>query len=77
MPEMKTMKHILAVALVVPFLTVASMAQEAHAYQSGPKSSIPQATIASAGAGNAFAMVRKRAPHSYSGGPGTGVPHSY
>src|SRR5450759_2753472 len=41
-----TMKHILAVALVAPFLTVSGMAQEApriekHVYQGGPNSTVP------------------------------------
>lgn len=36
-----TVKYILAVALVTPFLTVSSMAQQ---YQGGPKSSVPPTT---------------------------------
>jgi hypothetical protein len=36
-----TIKYILAVALVTPFLTVSSMAQQ---YQGGPKSSVPATT---------------------------------
>lgn len=78
-----TMKHILAVALVVPFLTVSSMAQDAvridqHAYQGGPKTSIPHATRLMTSADQAFAMVPKsKAPHAYRGGPQTVVPHSF
>ena len=34
-----TMKYILAVALIAPFLTVSSMAQQ-HVHQGGPKSSV-------------------------------------
>lgn len=81
------MKYILAVALVVPFLTGVGMAQDAprvdqHVYQGGPKSGIPHATRQEvAGASNAFAMApkapRRATPHGYSGGPQTVVPHSY
>ena len=76
------MKRILALALVAPFLTVASMAQGApridqHVYQGGPKSSVPHAARQTTGAADAFAMVPKGAAHVYSGGPGTGVPHTY
>jgi hypothetical protein len=81
------MKYVLAVALVVPFLTGSGMAQNApsvdqHAYQGGPKSSIPHATRQEAtGASNAFAMApkasRRATSHGYSGGPQTVVPHSY
>jgi hypothetical protein len=77
-----TMKHILAVALVTPFMTVSGLAQEAprldqHVYQGGPKSGIPHATRQTT-ANEAFAMVRKgRTSHGYSGGPQTVVPHSY
>jgi hypothetical protein len=73
-----TMKTILAVALVAPFLTVSSMAQDAHVYQGGPKTSIPHVmTQATAAAEQAFAMVPKAVTsHRYSGGPQTVVPHS-
>jgi hypothetical protein len=81
------MKYILAVALVVPFLTGTGMAQDAprvdqHVYQGGPKSGIPHATRQEfAGPSNAFAMApkapRHATSHGYSGGPQTVVPHSY
>ena len=81
------MKYILAVTLVVPFLTVSSMAQDAprvdqHVYQGGPKSSVPHATRQEVtGTSNAFAMAPKASSlatsHGYSGGPQTVVPHSY
>lgn len=76
-----TVKYILAVALVAPFLTVSSMAQDAirldqHMYQGGPKTSIPHAARLTT-ASEAFAMVPKTATsHGYSGGPQTVVPHS-
>ena len=77
-----TIKYILAVALVAPFMTVSSMAQDAprldqHAYQGGPKTSIPYATRQMTSAGDAFAMAPKAVTsHRYSGGPQTVVPHS-
>ena len=76
-----TIKYILAVALVAPFLTVSSMAQDAirldqHVYQGGPKTSIPHAARLTT-ASEAFAMVPNAATsHRYSGGPQTVVPHS-
>jgi len=75
-----TIKYILAVALVAPFMTVASMAQDAprldqHAYQGGPKTGIPHATRQVAAASQACAMVPVRMSHHYSGGPQTVVPH--
>jgi hypothetical protein len=78
-----TVKSILAVALVAPFLAVSSMAQSAplvdqHVYQGGPKSSVPHATRQMPSAGDAFAMVPKAVTsHRYSGGPQTVVPHSH
>lgn len=77
------MKHILALVLVAPFMTVSSMAQDAvrldqHVYQGGPKSSIPHTARLSTSASDAFAMVpRGRTSHGYSGGPQTVVPHRY
>jgi len=76
-----TMKYVLAVALVAPFLTVSSMAQEAprldtHAYQGGPKTTVPHATRQMTSASEAFAMAAKtKVPHAYRGGPGTVVVH--
>lgn len=75
-------KYILAVALVVPFLTAPAMAQDAprldqHVYQGGPKSSVPHATRQITSPRGAFAMVPKAATlHRYRGGPQTVVPHS-
>jgi hypothetical protein len=75
-----TVKYILAVALVAPFMTVSSMAQDAprfdqHAYQGGPKTGIPHATRQVTAASQAFAMAPVRMSHHYSGGPQTVVPH--
>ena len=73
-----TMKYIFAVALVAPFLTVSSMAQDAHVYQGGPKTGIPHVMTQAKGAAEAFAMVPKAmTSHRYTGGPQTVVPHSY
>jgi hypothetical protein len=80
-----TIKYLLAVALVAPFLTVSSMAQtvDQHVYKGGPKTTIPHATRTTTASG-AFAMVPsvvapkpKHPQHVYSGGPQTVVPHSY
>jgi hypothetical protein len=77
-----TMKHILAVALVAPFLTVSGMAQEApriekHVYQGGPKSAVAHTTRQISNGKDIYAMgVRAKAPHAYRGGPQTVVPHS-
>jgi hypothetical protein len=76
-----TMKYILAVALVVPFLAAPAMAQDTlrldqHVYQGGPKTGIPHATRQVTPAAEAFAMAPKaRMSHHYSGGPQTVVPH--
>lgn len=74
-----TMKHILAVALVAPFLTAPAMAQDPprldqHVYQGGPKTGIPHAARQMTSASDAFAMAPTS--HRYSGGPQTVVPHS-
>jgi hypothetical protein len=67
-----TMKYILAVALIAPFLIVSSMAQQA--YQGGPKSSIATRQISSGG--DIYAMgVKAKKSHAYRGGPQTVVPH--
>jgi hypothetical protein len=77
------MKHIIAVAVVAPFLVASAMAQDAprinqHAYQGGPKTSIPHATKQMTSAGEAFAMAPKATKaHAYRGGPQTVVPHGY
>jgi len=79
----KIMKHILAIALVAPFLTAPAMAQYAprvdqHVYLGGPKSGIPHAARQTTNASEAFAMMPKAVKsHRYSGGPQTVVPHSY
>ena len=78
-------KYILAVALITPFLTVSSMAQQ---YVGGPKSGVAPTTrqIGSdiygqgidvyAPRGDIYAQgVRTKKPHAYRGGPGTVVPH--
>lgn len=76
------MRYIFVLALIAPFMTASSMAQDAvridqHVYQGGPKSSVPHAAREMT-ANQAFAMVRKgRTSHGYSGGPQTVVPHSY
>ena len=80
-------KYILAVALVTPFLTVSSMAQQ---YQGGPKSSaaLTARPISSGGdiyaqgidvyapGGDIYAQgVRTSKSHAYRGGAKTVVPH--
>jgi hypothetical protein len=75
-----TMKYVLALVLVAPFMTVASMAQDAprldqHVYQGGPKTGVPHATRQVSAASEAFAMAPVRTSHHYSGGPQTVVPH--
>ena len=71
------MKYILGVALIATFLTVSSMAQDAHVYQGGPKTSNPHVMTQATSAAEAFAMVPKEiTSHRYSGGPQTVVPHA-
>ena len=85
-----TIKYILAVALITPFLTVSSMAQQ---YSGGPKSSVaPTTRITSGGdiyaqgvrgdiyaqrvGGDIYARgVNANKSHTYRGGPKTVVPH--
>jgi hypothetical protein len=80
--KIMTMKYIFAIALIAPFMTVSSMAQDAprldqHAYLGGPKSGIPHATRQVISVGDAFAMAPKAVTsHRYRGGPQTVVPHS-
>jgi hypothetical protein len=80
--KIMNMKHILAVALVAPFLTVSGMAQDApridtHVYQGGPGMNMPHATRITTSADQAFAMAAKaKKSHAYRGGPQTVVPHS-
>ena len=80
-----TIKYILAVALITPFLTVSSTAQQ---YQGGPKSSVPP-TMQQIGYGDIYAQgidvyaprgdiyaqgVRTNKSHAYRGGPRTVTP---
>lgn len=76
-----TIKYILAVALVTPFLTVSSMAQQ---YQGGPKSSVAPTTRQISSGSDIYAQggvaiyapeVRASRSHAYRGGPKTVVPH--
>ena len=76
-----TIKYILAVALITPFLTVSSMAQQ---YVGGPKSGVaPTRQISSGGdiyaqgvGGDIYARgVPANKSHAYRGGPKTVVPH--
>jgi hypothetical protein len=82
-----SIKYILAVALITPFLTVSTMAQQ---YHGGPKSSVAPATrpIGSGGdiyprgfdvyapTGDIYAQgVRTNKSHAYRAGPNTVVPH--
>jgi hypothetical protein len=74
-----TIKYILAVALVTPFLTVSSMAQQ---YVGGPKSSVAPTTRQIGSAGDIYAQgvdvyaprVKANKSHAYRAGPKTVVP---
>ena len=77
-----TIKYILAVALITPFLTVSSMAQQ---YSGGPKSSVVPTTRQISSGGDIYAQgvgsdiyapgVKANKSHAYRGGPKTVVPH--
>jgi hypothetical protein len=76
-----TIKYILAVALITPFLTVSSMAQQ---YVGGPKSGVAHTRQISSGGdiyaqgvgGDIYARgVKANKSHAYRGGPKTVVPH--
>lgn len=85
-----TIKYILAVALIMPFLAVSSMAQQ---YVGGPKSGVAPTRQISSGAdiyaqgvgGDIYAQrvggdiyvrgVNTHKSHAYRGGPKTVVPH--
>ena len=76
-----TIKYILGIALITPFLTVSSMAQQ---YVGGPKSGVAPTRQISSGAdiyaqgvgGDIYAQgVRANKSHAYRGGPKTVVPH--
>jgi hypothetical protein len=75
-----SIKYILAVALITPFLTVSTMAQQ---YQGGPKSSFIPATRQISSGGDIYAQgvdvyprgVKANKSHAYRGGSKTVVPH--
>jgi hypothetical protein len=77
-----TIKYILAVALITPFLTVSSMAQQ---YVGGPKSGVAAPTRQISSGGDIYAQgvggdiyargVKANKSHAYRGGPKTVVPH--
>ncbi len=75
-------KYILAVALITPFLTVSSMAQQ---YVGGPKSSVAPSTRQISSGGDIYAQgvdvyaprIKANKSRAYRGGPGTVVPHRY
>ncbi len=76
-----TIKYILAVALITPFLTVSSMAQQ---YVGGPKSSIAPTTRQISGGGDIYAQgvdvargVKANKSHAYRGRPKNVVPRGY
>lgn len=71
------LKYILAVAMVAPFLTASSMAQETiytfkHVYQGGPKTTVLHTTRQINSRGDIFAMeVNAKKPCAYRVGPKT------
>ena len=77
-----TIKYILAVALITPFLTVSSMAQQ---YVGGPKSGVAAPTRQISSGGDIYAQgvggdiyargVPANKSHAYRGGPKTVAPH--
>jgi hypothetical protein len=77
-----TIKYILAVALITPFLTVSSMAQQ---YVGGPKSGVAPTTRQISSGGDIYAQgvggdiyargVPANKSHAYRGGPKTVAPH--
>ena len=75
-----TIKYILAVALITPFLTVTSMAQQ---YSGGPKSSVAPAPRQISSGGDVYAQgdiyaraVKANKSYAYRGTPKTVVPHA-
>jgi hypothetical protein len=81
-----SIKYILAVVLITPFLSVSSMAQQ---YQGGPKSSVAPTTRQISSGGDIYAQgvdvyapgrdiyaqgVRANKSPAYRGGPKTDVP---
>jgi hypothetical protein len=78
--EIMTIKYILAVALITPFLTVSSMAQQ---YVGGPKSGIAPTTQQIGSGGDIYAQgdiyargVKANKSHAYRAGPKTVIPRS-
>src|SRR6266481_7397020 len=77
--KIMTIKYILAVALITPFLTVSSMAQQ---YVGGPKSGIATTTRQISSGGDIYAQgvdvyargVTANKSHAYRSGPKTVVP---
>ncbi len=76
-----TIKYILAVALITPFLTMSSLAQQ---YVGGPKSGIPMTRQISSG-GDIYAQgvdvyapqVKANKSRAYRGGSKTVVPRTW
>ena len=76
-----TIKYILAVALITPFLIVSTMAQQ---YQGGPKGSAALRTPQISSGGDIYAQevdgargVKAKKSRAYRGGPKTVAPHRY
>jgi hypothetical protein len=77
-----TIKYILTVALIMPFLAVSSMAQQ---YVGGPKSGIAPTTRQISSGGDIYAQgvdvyargVKANKSHAYRGGPKAVVPRGY
>jgi len=76
-----TIKYILAIALITPFLTVSTMAQQ---YHGGPKSPVPPTMGQISGGGDIYAQevnvapgVKAKKSRAYRGGPKAVVPHRY
>jgi len=74
-----TIKYILAIALITPFLTMSSMAQQ---YVGGPKSSVAPSTRQISSGGDIYAQgvdvyargIKANKSRAYRGGPRTVVP---
>jgi hypothetical protein len=72
--KIMTMKYIVAVALIAPFLTVSSLAQE-HVYQGSPKSNVAPTTRQISSGGDIYAKgVKAKKSNAYRSGPQTVVP---
>ena len=76
-----SIKHMLAIALITPLLTVSSMAQQ---YVGGPKSGVAPTTRQISSGGDIYAQgvdvyaqgVRTKKSHAYRGGRKTVVPQA-